>query len=79
MIHGGAGTIKREHLSEEKAAEYHEALDAVLSIGYDALVKRKNGMDVVVTCLTALENDPYFNAGKGAVFNDQGVVGLVRA
>lgn len=76
LIHGGAGTIKREYLSEEKAAEYHEALDAVLSKGYDALANGGNGMDVVVACLTALENDPHFNAGKGAVFNDQGVVEL---
>ena len=35
-----------------------------------------NGMDVVVHCLTLLENDPHFNAGKGAVFNDQGEVEL---
>lgn len=76
LIHGGAGTIKREYLSEEKAVEYHEALNAVLSTGYDALAKGQNGMDVVVACLTALENDPHFNAGKGAVFNDQGVVEL---
>ena len=76
LIHGGAGTIKREYLSEQKAAEYHEALDVVLSIGYDALANGDNGMDVVVACLTALENDPHFNAGKGAVFNDQRVVEL---
>ena len=76
LIHGGAGTIKRDYLSEEKAAEYHEALEAVLSIGYAALAKGQNGMDVVIACLTALENDPHFNAGKGAVFNDQGVVEL---
>ena len=33
-------------------------------------------MDVVVHCLTLLENDPHFNAGKGAVFNDMGEVEL---
>ena len=35
-----------------------------------------NGMDVVVECLTMLENDPHFNAGKGAAFNDQKEVEL---
>lgn len=76
LIHGGAGTIKREYLSEEKAAEYQRALQAVLNEGYEALRNGANGMDVVVQCLTMLEDDPHFNAGKGAVFNDEGVVEL---
>lgn len=76
LIHGGAGTIKRAYLSKEKAEEYQAALQSVLDMGYEALRNGENGMDVVVQCLTALENDPHFNAGRGAVFNDQGVVEL---
>ena len=48
----------------------------VLQSGYALLDEGANGMDVVVHCLTLLENDPHFNAGKGAVFNDQGEVEL---
>lgn len=40
------------------------------------LSAQANGLDVVVHCLTMLENDPRFNAGLGAVFNDQGEVEL---
>jgi beta-aspartyl-peptidase (threonine type) len=59
-----------------KSRQYDSALRAVLQSGYDMLDEGANGMDVVVQCLTLLENDPHFNAGKGAVFNDQGEVEL---
>ena len=40
----------------------------ILSAHIDELIvdEGANGMDVVVHCLTLLENDPHFNAGKGA-------------
>lgn len=76
LIHGGAGGIKKEYYSAEQIAEYDAALKAVLSQGFDLLIDGQNGMDVVVHCLGMLENDPHFNAGRGAVFNDQGVVEL---
>jgi len=76
LIHGGAGGIERKYYNDEQIAEYDSALQAVLKVGYDMLTYGANGMDVVVECLTMLENDPHFNAGKGAVFNDQGEVEL---
>lgn len=76
LIHGGAGGIERKYYNDEQIAEYDFALQAVLKVGYDMLTYGANGMDVVVECLTMLENDPHFNAGKGAVFNDQGEVEL---
>ena len=76
LIHGGAGGIERKYYNDEQIAEYDSALQAVLKVGYDMLNRDANGMDVVVECLTMLENDPHFNAGKGAVFNDQGEVEL---
>ena len=72
LIHGGAGGIERKYYNDEQIAEYDSALQAVLKVGYDMLTHDANGMDVVVECLTVLENDPHFNAGKGAVFNDLG-------
>jgi len=76
VIHGGAGGIERKYYNDEQIAEYDSALQAVLKVGFDMLTYGANGMDVVVECLTMLENDPHFNAGKGAVFNDQGEVEL---
>ena len=76
LIHGGAGGIERKYYNDEQIAEYDSALQAVLKVGYDMLTHDAHGMDVVVECLTMLENDPHFNAGKGAVFNDQGEVEL---
>ena len=76
LIHGGAGGIERKYYNDEQIAEYDSALQAVLKVGFDMLTYGANGMDVVVECLTMLENDPHFNAGKGAVFNDQGEVEL---
>ena len=67
VIHGGAGGIERKYYNDEQIAEYDSALQAVLKVGFDMLTYGANGMDVVVECLTMLENDPHFNAGKGAV------------
>ena len=76
LIHGGAGGIERKYYIDEQIAEYDSALQAVLKVGYGMLEEQAHGMDVVVQCLTMLENDPHFNAGRGAVFNDQGEVEL---
>ena len=76
LIHGGAGGIERKYYTDEQIAAYDSALRVVLQSGYALLDEGANGMDVVVHCLTLLENDPHFNAGKGAVFNDQGEVEL---
>ena len=72
LIHGGAGGIERKYYNDKQISEYDSALQAVLKVGYDMLTHDANGLDVVVECLTMLENDPHFNAGKGAVFNDLG-------
>lgn len=76
VIHGGAGGIEPKYYNEEQIAAYDSALQAVLMEGYGMLSAQANGLDVVVHCLTMLENDPRFNAGLGAVFNDQGEVEL---
>jgi L-asparaginase / beta-aspartyl-peptidase len=76
LIHGGAGGIERKYYNDEQIVAYDSALQAVLKEGYDMLSAQAHGLDVVVRCLTMLENDPRFNAGIGAVFNDQGEVEL---
>lgn len=76
VIHGGAGGIERKYYTEEQIASYDSSLRVVLNAGYAMLDEGHPGMDVVVHCLTLLENNPLFNAGKGAVINAEGTVEL---
>ncbi|NWF34868.1 isoaspartyl peptidase/L-asparaginase [Stenotrophomonas sp. SAM-B] len=71
VIHGGAG-VERKDLSptEEKAAR--EALQQALLKGHAALAAGKPALEAVTAAITVLEDDPTFNAGKGAVFTHDG-------
>lgn len=71
VIHGGAG-VERGDLSpaEEKAAR--AALQQALLKGYAALAAGKPALEAVTAAITVLEDDPTFNAGKGAVFTHDG-------
>src|ERR1051325_1031353 len=71
VIHGGAGVIKRDmNPAREKAVR--AALSQALQNGYAQLKAGKPAMDAVTAAITVLENDPNFNAGKGAVFTHDG-------
>jgi beta-aspartyl-peptidase (threonine type) len=71
VIHGGAGVIKRDmNPAREKAVR--AALTQALQNGYAQLKAGKPAMDAVTAAITVLENDPNFNAGKGAVFTHDG-------
>jgi beta-aspartyl-peptidase (threonine type) len=72
VVHGGAGTITRENLTEEREAEYHAALDAALQAGHAILDEGGSAMDAVVAAVRILEDEPLFNAGRGAVFTAEG-------
>lgn len=72
-IHGGAGVILRENLDTKTEAEYRNALNTALDIGQDKLINGAPALDVVQAVIISLENDPKFNAGKGAVFSDAGI------
>lgn len=72
VIHGGAGTIKRENLTPEKEKEYHQKLSEALDSGYAVLEKGGSSVDAVVAAIRILEDSPLFNAGKGAVFTHDG-------
>ncbi|MEO9599863.1 isoaspartyl peptidase/L-asparaginase [Parasphingorhabdus sp.] len=67
-IHGGAGTIKRENITPEKDAEIRAALNAALMTGSNILRDGGSAMDAITATIIILEDDPNFNAGKGAVF-----------
>lgn len=71
-IHGGAGTIERSKLTPEREREYRAALERSIQAGYDILKKGGLSLDAVEAAVRVLEDDPHFNAGKGAVFTDAG-------
>jgi beta-aspartyl-peptidase (threonine type) len=71
-IHGGAGTITRKHLSEELEAEYRQALESALDVGYQQLELGKSALLAVEASVRIMEDSPLFNAGKGSVFTHNG-------
>jgi L-asparaginase / beta-aspartyl-peptidase len=72
VIHGGAGTITRANMSPEKEAAYREVLNKALQVGMDVLKKGGTSMDAVEATIHIMEDSPLFNAGKGAVFTNEG-------
>ncbi len=72
-IHGGAGTIKKSKFTPEKEAAYRAKLQEAVETGYAVLDKGGSSLDAVTAAINVLENSPYFNAGKGAVYTyDEG-------
>lgn len=67
-IHGGAGHITPENLSEERQQEYKEKLGQALKAGYEVLRDNGTSEEAVVAAISVMEDDPHFNAGKGSVF-----------
>jgi beta-aspartyl-peptidase (threonine type) len=71
VIHGGAGVIKRD-MDPATQKAIRAALTKALEQGYAQLKAGKPALDAVTAAITVLEDDPHFNAGKGAVFNHDG-------
>ena len=71
-VHGGAGTIERSKITPELERAYRDALERSLRAGYAILEKGGSSLDAVEAAVRILEDDPHFNAGKGAVFTDEG-------
>ncbi len=66
-IHGGAGIIQRANMPPEKEALYRQGLADAMTAGEAVLAKGGTSMDAVTATLQSLEDNPLFNAGKGAV------------
>ena len=77
-IHGGAGTIERQDdpLIVER---YQQALFGCLECGTRVLAEHGNAIDAVEISVRALEDEPLFNAGRGAVFTSLGTIELDAA
>ncbi len=72
VIHGGAGVIRRGSLTPEREKAFRAALEEALLAGYKILQSGQPSMDAVEAAIKILEDNPLFNAGKGAVFTNEG-------
>jgi len=73
LIHGGAGNITPAIMNAEQEKQYSKGLNEALDSGCDILSKGGASLDAVVAAIKTLENNPLFNAGRGAVFTKKGV------
>ena len=71
-IHGGAGTIRKSSMTEELENGYKEGLQNALSAGWKILENRGTALDAGEAAVIVLEDNPLFNAGRGAVFTHDG-------
>jgi L-asparaginase / beta-aspartyl-peptidase len=71
-IHGGAGVIDRAQMTSEREASYLAGLSAALDTGYAILERGGSSLDAVAEAVRLLEDDPQFNAGRGAVLTHDG-------
>jgi len=72
VIHGGAGTILKKNMTPEKERLYRDGLQKALDAGNAILAKGGTALDAVEAVVRLLEDNPLFNAGKGAVFTNEG-------
>ncbi len=78
-IHGGAGTIERRALTAEREKQIRDALEQAVRAGHNVLAAGGSSLKAVTAALVILEDSPYFNAGRGAVLNEDGEVELDAA
>jgi len=72
LIHGGAGVIEPARMTPAKEAAYRAGLAAALDAGYDVLARGGTSVDAVTAAVRIMEDDPQFNAGRGAVLDHDG-------
>jgi L-asparaginase / beta-aspartyl-peptidase len=75
-IHGGAGTLARGDLPAAQEREYLEGLESALDAGYALLERGASSLDAAIAAVCVLEDNPLFNAGRGAVLNRDGAAEL---
>jgi len=72
VIHGGAGVMPASEMTPEREAAYREGLSTALDAGYAVLDRGGSSLDAVTVAVKILEDNPLFNAGKGAVLTHKG-------
>lgn len=72
VIHGGAGTMERDRMTPEQDKAIRAVLDQAIDAGSKVLAAKGSSLDAVEAAVKVLEDNPYFNAGRGAVFTWEG-------
>ncbi len=72
-VHGGAGTIVKSELRAEEEDAIRSTLERAVRAGHGVLAAGGTSLDAVQAAVLVLEDSPLFNAGKGAVFNHEGI------
>jgi beta-aspartyl-peptidase (threonine type) len=78
-IHGGAGVIERAKITPERDAQYRASLGKALDAGAKVLSSGGSSLDAVEAVAKIMEDDPLFNAGRGAAIGADGKVTLDAA
>ncbi len=73
-IHGGAGTILREQMTETLKQEILAALTQSVQAGAAILEAGGDALDATVAAVKVMEDSPHFNAGKGSVLTHDEMV-----
>jgi beta-aspartyl-peptidase (threonine type) len=71
-IHGGAGTLPRAELSAGAEVKYRAGLGEAIDAGFALLESGGTSLDAVTRAVMLLEDNPLFNAARGAVFTLEG-------
>ena len=72
VVHGGAGAITRDDLRPEQEEAYREAMATAAQAGAGVLRAGGSALDAIEAAIHLLEDDPLFNAGRGAAFTAEG-------
>lgn len=72
VIHGGAGAMERGRYTPDEEAAFKAKLTEALDAGYAVLDGGGSSLDAIEASIVILEDSPFFNAGKGAVFTKDG-------
>jgi beta-aspartyl-peptidase (threonine type) len=72
VIHGGAGTILKENMSDSLEQAYKAKLEEAIRTGHEILANGGTAIEAVQRTINVMEDSPLFNAGKGAVFTNEG-------
>ena len=67
VVHGGAGTILKDNMTNEMEKAYKQKLEEALNVGYSILKQNGKSVDAVEATIKILEDSELFNAGKGSV------------
>ncbi len=78
-IHGGAGTIRQDAMTDERRECFQHCLHSAVLKGKSILENGGTALEATVVAVSVMEDSPLFNAGKGSVFNSSGFIEMDAA